>query len=219
MNIQYYGHSCFKIALKPAGRGQNEVVLFIDPFDKSVGLRPPQGQADFVLVSHEHNDHNNIEALKGEPRIIKLPGEYSVGGVNIIGIPSYHDNSEGKERGQNTIFLIDGEEIKLCHLGDLGTDLTEKQLEKIGEVDVLFVPIGGKYTIDYKKAIEIIKKIEPKIIIPIHFKLKGSTIDIDNESKFCSEMGYCAKDRPSKFNLKSKDLEEKNMEIIVMDIE
>ena len=106
MNIQYYGHSCFKISLKPAGRGQNEVVFFIDPFDKSVGLRPPQGQADFVLVSHDHSDHNNAEALKGEPRIIDLPGEYSVKGVNVIGIPSFHDDVLGKERGLNTIFLI-----------------------------------------------------------------------------------------------------------------
>ncbi|MEI6587956.1 MAG: MBL fold metallo-hydrolase [Candidatus Moraniibacteriota bacterium] len=219
MNIQYYGHSCFKISLKPAGRGQNEVVFFIDPFDKSVGLRPPQGQADFVLVSHNHSDHNNTEALKGEPRIIDLPGEYSVKGVNVIGIPSFHDDVLGKERGLNTIFLIDSEEMKICHLGDLGSDLNEKQLEKIGTVNVLMVPIGGKYTIDYKKAIETIKKIEPNIIIPIHFKMKNSSADIDDESKFCLEMGYCVKERPSKLNLKSKDLEGKNMEILIMGIE
>jgi L-ascorbate metabolism protein UlaG (beta-lactamase superfamily) len=219
MNIQYYGHSCFKISLKPAGRGQNEVVLFIDPFDKSVGLRPPQGQADLALVSHHHHDHDNVEALKGDPCVIDLPGEYSVKGVNIIGIPSFHDSKEGAERGSNTIFIVDGEELKLCHLGDLGTDLSEKQLEKIGTVNILFVPIGGNYTIDYKKAIETIKKIEPNIIIPMHFKLKGTTVDIDDETKFCSEMGYCVKDRPSKLNLKSKDMEGKNMEIIVMGIE
>jgi L-ascorbate metabolism protein UlaG (beta-lactamase superfamily) len=219
MNIQYYGHSCFKISLKPAGRGQNEVVLFIDPFDKSIGLRPPQGQANFVLVSHNHPDHNNVEALKGDPRVIDLPGEYSVGGVNIIGISSYHDNVDGKERGQNTIFIIDGEELKLCHLGDLGTDLNEKQLEKIGTVNVLFVPIGGNYTIDYKKAIETIKKIEPNIIIPMHFRLKGTTANIDDETKFCADLGYCIKDRPSKLNLKNKDMEGKNMEIVVMGIE
>lgn len=220
MNIQYYGHSCFKVSLKPAGRGQEEVTLFFDPFDKSIGLRPPQSQADLVLVSHQHNDHNNVEALKGEPRVIDLPGEYSVKGVNIIGIPSFHDTVQGQERGLNTIFLVDGEDIKLCHLGDLGTDLDEKQLEKIGTVNVLFVPIGGGgYTIDYKKAIETIKKIEPNIVIPMHFHLKNSTVKIDDEAKFCSEMGYCAKERPSKINLKSKDLEGKNMEIIVMGIE
>ena len=219
MNIQYYGHSCFKISIKPAGRGQEEVNLFIDPFDKSIGLRPPQGQADVVLVSHNHPDHNNVEALKGEPRVIDLPGEYSVRGINIIGIPSFHDANSGKDKGLNTIYLVDSEEIKICHLGDLGSDLTEKQLEKIGTVNVLMIPIGGNYTIDYKKAIELIKKIEPNIIIPIHFKLKGTTADIEDESKFCSEMGYCVKERPSKLNLKSKDFEGKNMEIVIMGIE
>ncbi|HAI74460.1 MAG TPA: lactamase [Candidatus Moranbacteria bacterium] len=219
MNIQYYGHSCFKISVKPAGRGQEEVVFFIDPFDKSVGLRPPQGSADFVLVTHNHPDHNNVEALKGEPRVIDLPGEYSIKGVNIIGIPSYHDAVQGKEKGLNTIYLIESEEIKICHLGDLGHDLDEKQLEKINTANILMIPIGGKYTLDYKKAIENIKKIEPNIIIPIHFKMKNSATDVDDESKFCLEMGYCAKERPSKLNLKSKDFEGKNMEIIVMGIE
>lgn len=219
MNIQYYGHSCFKISIKPAGRGQEEVNLFIDPFDKSIGLRPPQGQADVVLVTHDHSDHNNVEALKGEPRIINLPGEYSVRGINIIGIPSYHDTNNGKEKGDNTIYLIDSEDIKICHLGDLGCDLNEKQLEKIGGVNVLMIPIGGKYTLDYKKAIENIKKIEPNIIIPIHFKIKNSTVDIADEKNFCLEMGNCSAERPSKLNLKNKDFENKNMEVIVMGIE
>lgn len=219
MNIQYYGHSCFKLSLKPAGRGQEEVNLFIDPFDKSIGLRPPQGQANLVLVSHHHHDHDNIEALKGDPRVIDLPGEYSVKGINIIGIPSFHDDNSGKERGQNTIFLMESEDIKICHLGDLGSDLNEKQLEKIGTVDILMIPIGGKFTIDHKKAIEIIKKIEPNIVIPMHFKLKNSTVDVDDESKFCLEIGNCAKDRPSKLNIKKKDLEEKHMEVVVMAVE
>ena len=219
MNIQYYGHSCFKITLKPAGRGQEDIVFFIDPFDKSTGLRPPQGQADFVLVTHDHHDHNNVEALKGDPTVIDLPGEFSIKGINIIGVSSYHDENNGKDHGANTIFLVDGEDIKLCHLGDLGSDLDEKQLEKIGTVNVLMVPIGGKYTLDYKKAIDVIKKIEPNIIIPIHFKLKNSTIDIEDEAKFCSEMGNCSAERPSKLNLKAKDFEGKNMEVVVMGIE
>ena len=219
MIIQYYGHSCFKLTTKPAGRGQEDVSFFIDPFDKSIGLRPPQGQADLVLVSHHHPDHDNVEALKGDPRIIDLPGEFSVKGINIIGIPSYHDENEGKDRGLNTIFLIECEDIKLCHLGDLGTTLSEKQLEKIGTVDILMIPIGGNYTIDYKQAIETIKKIEPNVIIPMHFKLKNSTVAIDDEKKFCAEIGNCSSDRPLKINLKKKDLDEKKMEIIVMDIE
>jgi len=219
MNIQYYGHSCFKLTAKPAGRGQEDVTIFIDPFDKAVGLRPPQGQADIVLVTHDHHDHNNVEALKGEPRVIDIPGEYSVKGVNIVGINSYHDNKNGQERGQNTIFIIETEEIRICHLGDLGHDLSEKQLEEIDGVNILMIPIGGKYTIDGKQACDIIKKVEPNIAIPIHYKITGSTVDIDDEKKFCGEMGNCPKERVSKINIKKKDLEEKSMQVIIMGME
>ena len=219
MQIQYYGHSCFKITTKPAGRGQDDVVIFIDPFDKSVGLRPPQGNANLVLVTHDHPDHNNVEALKGEPSVIDIPGEYSVKGVNIMGISAYHDAKEGAERGQNTIFVLESEEMRICHLGDLGHDLTEKQLEVINGVDILMVPIGGKYTIDGEKACDVVRKIEPNMVIPMHYKINGSTVDVADEKKFCSEMGNCPKDKVSKFSIKKKDLEEKNMEVVLMGIE
>lgn len=218
MNIQYYGHSCFKLFTKPSGRGQDEVVIFFDPFDKKIGLRPPQGQADIVLVSHEHHDHNNTESLKGDFRIINIPGEYSVSGISIIGIDSYHDSEKGSLRGNNTIFLLESEDIKVCHLGDLGTELDAKQMEEISSANVLMIPIGGKYTIDAKKAIEIIKKIEPEIIIPMHYKINGSTVDIANEKEFCDEIGNCSKDKTSRLNLKKKDLEEKKMEVVLMNV-
>lgn len=218
MNIQYYGHSCFKITTKPAGRATEDVVIFLDPFDKSVGLRPPQGQADIIFVSHQHSDHNNIEALKGTPVIIDTPGEYAVKGINAVGIDTFHDTKEGAERGKNTVFTIDSEDLKVCHLGDLGTDLSPHQLEEM-EVDILFVPVGGKSALNGEKAAELVRKIEPKIIIPMHYKINGSAIEIDTEKKFCDEMGNCPKEKVSKLNLKKKDLEDKNMEVILMSIE
>lgn len=218
MIIQYYGHSCFKITTKPAGRATEDVTIFLDPFDKTMGLRPPQGQADIIFVSHDHHDHNNIEALKGNPIIINTPGEYSIKGINVIGIDTYHDNKEGVEKGHNTVFILDSEDLKICHLGDLGTDLTSKQFEEM-EVDVLFIPIGGAYTIDGKKAAEIIRKIEPKIVIPMHYKMNGSTLKADDEKKFCSEMGNCPKEKVSKINIKKKDLEGKDMDVILMNVE
>ena len=219
MIIQYYGHSCFKITTRPAGRGQEEVNIFLDPFDKKIGLRPPQGQADMVLVSHDHFDHNNTSALKGEPIIVNIPGEYSVKGISVVGVTSFHGEPKS-ERGNisNTIFLLESENIRVCHLGDLGTDLTEKQLEEINGVDILMAPIGGNYTIDHKKAIEVIKKIEPSVVIPMHYKIKDSTADIADEKKFCNDMGNCSKERPTKINLKKKDLVEKKMEVIIMGI-
>lgn len=219
MNIQYYGQSCFKITTKPAGRGQEDVNIFLDPFDKKIGLRPPQGQADLVLVSHHHMDHDNVAALKGDPAVLDIPGEYSVKGINIVGIDSFHDDKQGQERGHNTVFIFESEDIKIAHLGDLGCELSAKQLEELDGIDILMIPIGGKYTIDYKVAIDIIKKVEPKMVIPMHYKFPGLTVEIDDEKKFCNEIGNCSKEKPSKINIKKKDLEEKNMEIQLMSID
>lgn len=219
MQIQYYGHSCFKITTKPGGRATDDIVLFFDPFDKNLGIRPPQGQADVVFVSHSHRDHNNISAIKGDPIIIETPGEYAVKGINVIGLDSFHDNQEGSERGRSTIYILEAEELKICHLGDLGCDLTGKQLEEIDGVDILFIPIGGNYTIDGKKAAELVRKIEPRIIIPMHYKIAGSSAEIEDEKKFCNEMGNCPKEKIAKFNVKKKDLEEKKMEIVLMNHE
>ena len=220
MNIQYYGHSCFKITTKPAGRGQDEVAVFIDPFDKKIGLRPPQGQADLILVSHDHDDHNNISALKGSPVILDTPGEYSVRGINIIGLQSNHFPQENKnEQTLNTIFLLESEDLKICHLGDLGVELNEKQLEEIDGVDILMIPVGGHCTIDAQQANALIKKIEPKVIIPMHYKMSGTTMDISDEKKFCDLAGNCHSEKSSRLSIKKKDLENKVMEVMVMTIE
>jgi len=217
MIIQYYGQSCFKITTKPAGRATDDIVAFFDPFSKELGLRPPQGQADVVFVSHDHYDHNNVSAIKGEPVIIDAPGEYAVKGINVMGVDSFHDNAEGADKGHSTIFILEVEELKICHLGDLGCDLTGKQLEEIDGVDVLFIPVGGNYTIDGKKAAELVRKIEPVLVIPMHYKTPGNLEKIDDEKSFCSAMGNCPKEKTVKLNIKKKDLEGKSMEVVLMD--
>ncbi|EKE20341.1 MAG: Zn-dependent hydrolase of the beta-lactamase fold-like protein [uncultured bacterium] len=219
MLIQYYGQSCFKLTTKPGGRATDDIVIFFDPFDKECGIRPPQGQADVVFVSHDHHDHNNVSAIKGDPIVIETPGEFAVKGINIVGLDSFHDSTEGAERGRSTIYILEVEDLKICHLGDLGCDLTGKQLEEIDGVDILFIPVGGKYTLDGKKATELIRKIEPAIVIPMHYKIPGLTIDIEDETKFCSEMGNCPSEKVAKFNVKKKDLEEKKMEVVLMNNE
>lgn len=219
MQIQYYGHSCFKITTKPGGRATEDIAFFFDPFGKELGIRPPQGQADIVFVSHQHSNHNNISAIKGDPIVIETPGEYAVKGINVVGIDSFHDNEEGASRGRSTIFVLEAEELKICHLGDLGSDLTGKQLDEIDGVDILFVPIGGTSTIDGKKAAELVRKIEPKIVIPMHYKTAGSSALIEDEKKFCDEMGNCPQEKVAKFNIKKKDLEEKKMELVLMNNE
>lgn len=216
MNIQYYGHSCFKITTKPEGRGAGDITIFVDPFDKTVGLKPPQGQADIVLSTHSHFDHNNVSALKGEPVVIDTPGEFAAKGVNIVGLDTFHDKSEGSERGKNTVFVIESEGMRICHMGDIGAEPTPEQLDEIGEIDVLMIPVGGTFTIDGKEAVKLVHKIEPKTVIPMHYKTKETKVDISDEKEFCDEMGNCPEEKINKISLKKKDLSEKSMETMLM---
>jgi len=216
MQITWYGHACFKIQTKPH-RGAEEVIIFTDPFDKSIGLRPPQGNADVITVSHGHYDHSNVSALKGDPFVIDSPGEYSLKNIYFEGVDSLHDQQQGAERGRNTIFVIESEEIRICHLGDLGHLLNESQLEKITPVDVLMLPVGGIYTLDAVLAKKVVSQIEPAIILPMHYKVKGLKIDIAGANSFCSDMGTQT-EKMTRLSLRKKDLEEKGNKIILLSI-
>ena len=215
MNIVWYGQSCFKIQSK-------DIILITDPFDKKIGLRPPFGSADIVTISHNHYDHNNFQVIKNDPFIVDSVGEYEIKKVTIKGIDSCHDNQGGKEKGQNTIYKIEMEGIKICHLGDFGqSTLVNGQLEKIGQIDILFIPIGGVFTIDWKSASAIISQIEPRIIIPMHYKIpgvKGELLKLDTVDKFCKERGVSSKDAVNKFSIKKKDLPQEGSETIIMKV-
>lgn len=212
MVITWYGQSCFKIQ-------SGETVVFTDPFDKEIGLTPPRGQANIVTISHEHHDHNNSEALSGEPLVVKGPGEYESLGVEIKGVFSFHDDKEGKERGVSTIYIIEIEGIKICHLGDLGqSKLTAEQIEEIDGVDILMIPVGGTLTIDGEVAVDIINQIEPRLVIPMHYKIPGLNYKIDGVEAFLKEMGIAKKETVDKLTLKKKDLPEEEMQVVVMRI-
>jgi len=186
--IYWAGQSCFQISVSNSRDHSADIV--IDPFDEEIGLKLPNLSADILLVTHDHKDHNNVKGVKGEPFLIEGPGEYEVKGVFVQGIPSFHDDKEGKERGQNTIYVLEAEEMRFCHLGDLGQkQLTDEQLEKIDGVDVLMIPVGGEYTIDSSEAQKIIGQIEPKIVIPMHYALAKSKSKLDDVSKFLKTMG------------------------------
>lgn len=183
MTITWYGQSCFRLESKG-------VSVLIDPFSKEIGLRAPRLNDNIFLVTHEHYDHNNVGDVTSEQFVIRGPGEYEKSGIYFEGILSFHDNTQGTQRGLNTVYLIRMEDMRLCHLGDLGqSKLTDEQVEAIGDVDILFIPVGGKYTIDSKEAAEVVKQIEPKIIVPMHYKVEGLDIDIDNSQKFLKEIG------------------------------
>jgi len=212
MVITWYGQSCFKIQ-------SGETVLFTDPFCKEIGLTPPRGAANIITISHQHRDHNNYDALTGEPLVIKGPGEYETKGISIKGILSFHDNKEGKERGTNTIYIIEIEGIKICHLGDLGEEkLNDTQIEEINGVDILMIPVGGIFTINGEDAVEIINQIEPKLVIPMHYKIPGLNIKMDGVDVFLKEMGVGKKEVVDKLTIKKKDLPQEETEVVVMKI-
>lgn len=168
MIITYHGHSAFKL------KGKKGTVV-TDPYNDYVGFSMPRLSADLVTVSHDHEDHNASEKIaetsrRSHPFIITKPGEYEVGGISVFGTSSWHDASQGAERGPNNIFTILLDGVRVCHLGDLGHELTTKQVDSIGPVDVLLVPVGGVYTIDPTLAVKAIRALEPGIAIPMHFK-------------------------------------------------
>lgn len=220
--IQWAGQSCFQISVSSSRDHSADIV--IDPFDEKMGLKVPNFSADIVLVTHDHHDHNNVKALKsarqggGEPFVINSPGEYEVKDIFIKGISSFHDDTQGKERGQNTIYIIEAEDIKFCHLGDLGQkELTDEQLEEIDVVDVLMIPVGGTYTIDSVQAQKIISQIEPKVVIPMHYALPKLSIKVDDLSKFLKTMGKGSVPAQDKFVLKTSTLpKEGATEIVVL---
>ncbi len=217
MNISWYGQACFVFRTTS---NNHQVTVVIDPFDPKIGLEPPRIEADILLVSHEHFDHNNISAIKGTPFLIKEPGEYEVKNVFVEGLEAFHDNKQGTERGKIIIFTITMEDIRICHLSDLGQkELTKEQLEKIGQVDILLIPVGGTYTIDGQEAKEIVNQIEPKIVIPMHYKIPKLTLkELEDEQKFLKAMGKKELKRESKLKIQKKDLfQEEDTEIIILE--
>jgi len=215
MKIIWYGQSLFEIITK--SKQNEEVKIVIDPFNESLGFKIPKLKADILIVTHNHRDHSNIKAVSGNPFLVQGPGEYEVKGVYIKGIPAFHDSSLGKERGRITVFTIETEEIKICHLSDFGQkELTEKQLELIGEVNILLIPIGGIYTINAQESSRIINQIEPQIVIPMHYKISKLKIKLEELGKFLKVMGIENPEYLNKLSIKSKDLSEEKTKVIIL---
>src|SRR3989338_1598316 len=211
MTINWFGQSCFRIEAK-------EGSVLIDPFSKEIGLKSPKIKDDIVLVSHDHDDHNNVEDINPEAFLINTPGEYEKKGIAIRGISSYHDKIEGKERGLNTIYVIKAEDVTICHLGDLGQEkLDEKQVDEIGDIDILLVPVGGNYTINGKEAVGIIGQIEPKIIIPMHSKIKDLKVEIEGLEKFVKELGLTP-EKINKYKISKKLLPLEEMKLVMFEV-
>ena len=182
MEITWLGYSCFRLKGK-----QNTVIT--DPVSPEFGYSLGKITADIVTISHEHPGHSYIQGIGGEPKVLTGPGEYEINGVLTLGLQTFHDGERGAQRGKNTIFVFEIDDLVICHLGDLGHTLDAEQIEKIDSADVLLVPVGGVSTIDAIQAAEIVRRVEPKIVIPMHYKTLVLKRDLAPVDRFLKEMG------------------------------
>lgn len=215
MEISYLGHSSFKIKGKSA-------VLITDPFSSSmVGLKFPKVEADIVTISHSHQDHNFIAGVSGSPFVINEPGEYEVKGMSVFGFSSFHDDKSGEERGRNIIYVIDVDGIRICHLGDLGSVLNQRNLEELNGVDILMIPVGGIWTIGPKEASDVVGQIEPIVVLPMHFKVpqinEKNFGQLKSLEEFLSHMGTGIVEKLDKLSL-TKDKLPAETKIVVLNV-
>lgn len=201
VQVTWYGHACFMVTFSDQGK-----VLF-DPFNEDMPYQLPSDPVNVVAATHQHFDHNNVDAVEsnlviiggekelevksnGSVRKLSLPAELTTSisdtEVPFKAVSTYHDKKQGAERGLNTVIKFSADGLTFCHLGDLGHTLTEKQLKQIGEVDVLFIPVGGHFTIDASEATEVLNQIKPKVVFPMHYKTEKLNFPISGVEQFLS---------------------------------
>lgn len=209
MEIVWHGHAHFRL------RGREGVVV-TDPTVRRGSGASGRSAADVITVSHQHPGHAQIGVVGGHPKVLTGPGEYEVKGINIVGIPTYHDAERGKKRGKNTAYLIELDELVVCHLGDLGHIPTPDQIDQIGDkVDVLLIPVGGDGTIDAAQAVDVISLIDPRIVIPMHYQVGDLDQDLDTVDKFLREMGVSGAEPQPKATITRSSLPEATQVIVL----
>ena len=178
MKIKWLGHASFLITSETGTK------IITDPYVAAENLNYGEikESADIVTVSHEHGDHNYVDGIRGNPEAIR--GTAKVKGIELKGISTYHDDAKGQQRGKNTVFCFEVDGVRVCHLGDLGHQLNDKQMAELGSVDILLIPVGGNYTIDAKVATQVCDRLKPKVIIPMHFKNDKCTFPIAGVDEF-----------------------------------
>ncbi|MDO8531160.1 MAG: MBL fold metallo-hydrolase [Dehalococcoidia bacterium] len=182
MEITWLGHSCFRLKGKEAS-------VITDPYADTLGRSLGKIEATLVTVSNDHPHHNNVAAVAGAVRTIRGPGEYEVAHVLVMGIPTYHDAVKGKDLGKNIVYLIEMDDVRVCHLGDLGHTLSSKEIADLGAIDVLLVPVGGVCTINASTAAEVIGALEPKLVVPMHYPTTDTKVNLEPLERFLKAMG------------------------------
>jgi L-ascorbate metabolism protein UlaG (beta-lactamase superfamily) len=203
MEVTWYGHAAFLIT---TGQG---IKIITDPYKPggSIAYAAIPDEADIVTVSHAHDDHSYVEGLSGKPQVIKGAGRHEIRGVIVEGFASYHDDAGGSQRGGNTIFTFDADGIRMCHLGDLGHILSDKEVQKIGQVDVLCIPVGGFFTIGPQEATTVADQLHPHLIFPMHVKTAKCTLPIEPVDAFLQGKKEVRNLNTSTFSFTKKELE------------
>ena len=184
LQIRWHGHSCFGIT--------NHQTIVTDPHDgRSIGIPTPVVHADIILVSHNHYDHNSTKTVEKEhSKIITEPRKRTINDVTIKGFETFHDKHRGEKRGKNIMYKCTTDNITFLHAGDLGHIPDDSLIESLETVDILFIPIGGTYTVNATEAWQIIQKINPKITIPMHYKIEGLSLPIAPVDDFLQNTTY-----------------------------
>ncbi len=199
VEINWLGHSCFRI------KGSHGLII-TDPYPPDLGYSLGKLTASIVTVSHQHPSHSYVQDIGGEPRVVEGPGEYEISGVLILGIATFHDAVGGKNKGKNTIYLMEVDGMSICHLGDLGHVLNAEQVEEIDDVDVLLLPVGGVSTLNAAMAAEVIRRLEPKVVVPMHYKTPAISRELGTVDEFLKEMGVEQIDSKPKLSLTKSNL-------------
>ncbi len=182
MKIRWLGHSCFFITT------DNGTRIMCDPCDSATGYKIAPRECDILTVSHHHHDHDNAAVALGSPVIIDTPSGYSANGVSITGIGTFHDDVMGAKRGKNTVFVIETDNMRIAHMGDIGVSLDEEDIAKLGNIDILLMPVGGVYTLDAAGAAETVRRIKPRIVIPMHYKTAALSFELGTVEEFIDQM-------------------------------
>jgi L-ascorbate metabolism protein UlaG (beta-lactamase superfamily) len=208
--IKWFGHACFRLKSR-------EATIITDPVPRSLGYKVDKQRADIVTLSHDHPGHTATEIISGDYKVVQAPGEYEMDEVFITGIRTYHDNRRGEERGRNTVYIIEIENMTICHLGDLGHTLSAEQVEALTSVDILIVPIGGGPVLDAEKAAEVAGQIEPKMVIPMQYRTALGDHDRAELDRFLKEMAVHDVVPVDKLTVKPSDLRDMT-EVVVLEV-
>lgn len=197
--ITWFGHACFNI------RGRDGSVL-MDPVPRSSGYDIGTTSADIVTISHRHQGHAAVDQLQEGYRLVDGPGEYEVREIFLTGIQTYHDADKGKQLGKNTVYVVEFEDLVICHLGDIGHVLTEEQVEMVSSVDVLLVPAGGGPTITPAQAAEIIGQVAPGVVIPMQFRTDKGDTEREPVDAFLRETAASEQETLDRLTIRKSDI-------------